>query len=292
MRARRRSWSPAASAVARRSPRRSPRSTVGEPARLARRAAALAAPAAAGARRRRAPRHREATSSTRAGGAGASRCSSTSIPSFDVDGLPADGVVAANSNLTCATRCCVPTRRGPARFAPAELRVRTLGGSLEMRNRRRRRGDAARLSRTSPRSRAMPGWPATGAWPRSASRAIRCAAAAPTSSSSPTTAPATRSATSTGRRRCATAARSCASTRTSATSASSSCSTAAAACAPTRASPGRRGSHFDAALDALMLLAYVALKEGDEVGAMTFGGARDVEPQRSRRGRACSRSTR
>ncbi|MEO8923512.1 MAG: DUF58 domain-containing protein [Caldimonas sp.] len=34
----------------------------------------------------------------------------------------------------------------------------------------------------------------------------------------------------------------------------------------------RHASHFDAALDALMLLAYVALKEGDEVGAMTFGG--------------------
>ena len=32
------------------------------------------------------------------------------------------------------------------------------------------------------------------------------------------------------------------------------------------------GSHFDAALNALMLLAWVALKEGDEVGAMTFGG--------------------
>jgi len=31
------------------------------------------------------------------------------------------------------------------------------------------------------------------------------------------------------------------------------------------------GSHFDEALNALMLLAYVALKEGDEVGAMTFG---------------------
>lgn len=30
-------------------------------------------------------------------------------------------------------------------------------------------------------------------------------------------------------------------------------------------------SHFDDALDALMLLAYVALSEGDEVGAMTFG---------------------
>ncbi len=35
----------------------------------------------------------------------------------------------------------------------------------------------------------------------------------------------------------------------------------------------RGGSHFDEALDALMLLAYVALKEGDEVGAMTFGSA-------------------
>jgi len=34
-----------------------------------------------------------------------------------------------------------------------------------------------------------------------------------------------------------------------------------------------RASHFDAALDALMLLAWVALKEGDEVGAMTFGGS-------------------
>lgn len=33
----------------------------------------------------------------------------------------------------------------------------------------------------------------------------------------------------------------------------------------------QHGSHFDEALNALMLLAYVALKEGDEVGAMTFG---------------------
>lgn len=36
-------------------------------------------------------------------------------------------------------------------------------------------------------------------------------------------------------------------------------------------SSGPGGSHFDHALNALMLLAYVALKEGDEVGAMTFG---------------------
>ncbi|OWQ93893.1 DUF58 domain-containing protein [Roseateles aquatilis] len=43
-------------------------------------------------------------------------------------------------------------------------------------------------------------------------------------------------------------------------------------------------SHFDDALDALMLLAYVALSEGDEVGAMTFGceeGARrDCAPRK------------
>jgi uncharacterized protein (DUF58 family) len=31
------------------------------------------------------------------------------------------------------------------------------------------------------------------------------------------------------------------------------------------------GSHFDQALNAMMLLAYVALKDGDAVGAMTFG---------------------
>ncbi|WP_432728027.1 DUF58 domain-containing protein [Variovorax sp. W6] len=37
-------------------------------------------------------------------------------------------------------------------------------------------------------------------------------------------------------------------------------------------SGGSNGSsHFDEALNALMLLSYVALKEGDEVGAMTFG---------------------
>ena len=38
------------------------------------------------------------------------------------------------------------------------------------------------------------------------------------------------------------------------------------------------GSHFDEALNALMLLAHVALKEGDAVGAMTFG----TEPSEAR----------
>jgi uncharacterized protein (DUF58 family) len=44
------------------------------------------------------------------------------------------------------------------------------------------------------------------------------------------------------------------------------------------------GSHFDQALNALMLLGYVALKEGDEVGAMTFGNPpgeqRDFAPRK------------
>ncbi|MFN9707990.1 MAG: DUF58 domain-containing protein [Burkholderiales bacterium] len=44
------------------------------------------------------------------------------------------------------------------------------------------------------------------------------------------------------------------------------------------------GSHFDQALNALMLLSYVALKEGDEVGAFTFGtppgGQRHFSPRK------------
>jgi uncharacterized protein (DUF58 family) len=36
-----------------------------------------------------------------------------------------------------------------------------------------------------------------------------------------------------------------------------------------------QGSHFDEALNATMLLAHVALKDGDEVGALTFGTAPD-----------------
>jgi len=48
----------------------------------------------------------------------------------------------------------------------------------------------------------------------------------------------------------------------------------------------RHGSHFDEALNALMLLAYVALKEGDEVGAMTFGTDADRRRFAPRKGAA------
>ena len=54
-----------------------------------------------------------------------------------------------------------------------------------------------------------------------------------------------------------------------------------------RADEGARafgGSHFDDALNALMLLSYVALKEGDEVGVITFGNppgqARHLAPRK------------
>ena len=44
------------------------------------------------------------------------------------------------------------------------------------------------------------------------------------------------------------------------------------------------GSHFDEALNALMLLAHVALKDGDEVGALSFGHAdrRSFAPRKGR----------
>lgn len=50
------------------------------------------------------------------------------------------------------------------------------------------------------------------------------------------------------------------------------------------AGAGPGGSHFDHALNALMLLSYVALREGDEVGALTFGNLpgqrRDYAPRK------------
>ena len=58
---------------------------------------------------------------------------------------------------------------------------------------------------------------------------------------------------------------------------------AACCCGDEQSARAGENSHFDDALDALMLLAYVALSEGDEVGAMTFGTApgesRDFAPR-------------
>ena len=77
---------------------------------------------------------------------------------------------------------------------------------------------------------------------------------------------------STGARRRGWPSPSSASSRTSATSASCSCSIAAAGMRSRGSAIGRIGTtHFDQVLNAVMLLTYVALKQGDAVGAMTFG---------------------
>ena len=190
-----------------------------------------------GACGRRAPGLEGSARQRRQHGRGTSRCSIMSILASTSTACRSPSTSPPAPPRRCATRCC---RAGAARarFGAAELRVRTDRRQPRHAHRRRRRGDAARLSEL------RRGGALCLARRRPAPLRDRhqelpaCAAAAPTSSSSPTTGRATRSGTSTGRRRCATAARSCASTRTSATRASSSCSTAAGACAPTKGAPG------------------------------------------------------
>lgn len=53
-------------------------------------------------------------------------------PTLAFEGLPRGVLVAAHAKTEFAYRV-TPRRRGPVVFAPAELRVRTLGGSFEMR---------------------------------------------------------------------------------------------------------------------------------------------------------------
>ena len=55
---------------------------------------------------------------------------------------------------------------------------------------------------------------------------------------------------------------------------------------------GIGATHFDQSLDALMLLAFVALSNGDAVGAMTFGTAGRRSKSASRRAKAGKRSMR
>jgi len=198
-------------------------------------------------------------------------------PSFDVDGLPAEGVVAASSILTLRYEV-LPRRRGPARFAAAELRVRTLGGSLEMRI---AAGDAAVL-------RVYPNFAAVSryAWLAGDRRLSEIGIKSYPMRGSGTDfkqladyrpgdairdidwkqtlrhgRPIVREYQD-ERDQCVVFLLDCGRRMRA-----------------DEGIAGRRGSHFDAALDALMLLAYVALKEGDEVGAMTFGGS----PESSRR---------
>ena len=99
------------------------------------------------------------------------------------------------------------------------------------------------------------------------------------------TAPEIRCATSTGRRHCGLESRCSGSSRTNAIRRESCCSWN---CGRRMRADNRSGAigsaHFDQVLNAVMLLAYVALKQGDAVGAMTFGtppgAARSFRPER------------
>ena len=161
-------------------------------------------------------------------------------------------------------------RRGEINFAPADVRVRSRLGLCELIERIGRPTRAACIP-ISPgralcvaRRRPPPAGDRHQDLPAARRRHGLQAAR-------PSTAPAIRCATSTGGRRCARRSRSCVNFRTSATSASCCSSTAAAGM---RADDRRSEIGTDAfrpGLNAVMLLSYVALKQGDAVGAMTFG---------------------
>jgi uncharacterized protein (DUF58 family) len=155
-------------------------------------------------------------------------------PSFDVEGMPAQSTVAPESVTTLAYEV-VPHRRGTARFEPAELRVRTLGGSCELRV---ACGEAQALrvypnfatvsryalARRRPQARRDRHQELSAARQRhrlQAARRLPSRRRDPRHRLEGDAAPRP--------------ARSCASTRTSATRASSSCSTADGGCAPTKA---------------------------------------------------------
>jgi uncharacterized protein (DUF58 family) len=198
-------------------------------------------------------------------------------PSFDIVGLPAAGVVPAEASLVLRYEV-LPRRRGQAVFEPAELRVRTLGGSFDM---RRVSGDTATL-RVYPNFAAV----ARYAWLAGDRRLSEIGI-----KSYPLRGSGTdfkqladyrpgdsirdidwKATLRQGRP----IVREYQDERDQSVMFLLDCGRRMRA---DDGVEGRRGSHFDAALDALMLLAYVALKEGDEVGATTFGGS----PETTRR---------
>lgn len=203
-------------------------------------------------------------------------------PSFDVDGLPVDCVAAPNSSLTLRYEV-LPRRRGQARFAPAELRVRTLAGSFDMRI---AAGDAATL-------RVYPNFAAVSryAWLAGDRRLAEIGIKSYPMRGSGTDfkqladyrpGDAIRDIDWKATLRHGRAiVREYQDERDQSVVFLLDCGRRMRA---DEGGAGHRGSHFDAALDALMLLAYVALKEGDEVGAMTFGGSpassRQVAPRK------------
>ena len=190
-------------------------------------------------------------------------------PSMGVEGLPAEATLGPKQEASITYRV-TPHRRGPVAFAPAQLRVRTLGGSFEMGF---RVGEAESL-RVYPNFAAV----ARYAWLAGDRRLTEIGIKTFTQRGSGTDfkqltdytpgdsvrhidwratlrhgRPIVREFQD-ERDQCVLFVLDCGRRM--------------------RANEGpltERGGHFDEALNALMLLSYVALKEGDEVGALTFG---------------------
>ncbi|MEP7300372.1 MAG: DUF58 domain-containing protein [Caldimonas sp.] len=189
---------------------------------------------------------------------------------FAVSGLPAEGIAPQRASLALQYKAR-PGRRGTAVFAPAELRVRTLGGLFEMRF---RVGGAATL-RVYPNFAAVAGY----AWLAGDRRLSEIGIKSYPQRGSGTDfkqladyrpGDAIRDIDwKATLRHGKPIVREYQDERDQRVVFLLDCGRRMRADEGTAA---RHGSHFDAALDALMLLAYVALKEGDEVGAMTFGG--------------------
>jgi uncharacterized protein (DUF58 family) len=205
-------------------------------------------------------------------------------PSFEVEGLPAEGVVEPASALTLRYEVR-PRRRGAARFAPAELRVRTLLGSLEMRI---GCGTPAVL-RVYPNFAAVARYAWLAGDRRLAEIGIKSYPMRGSGTDFKQLADYRPGDAIRDIDWKATLRHGRAIVREYQDERDQSVVFLLDCGRRMRADEGatdRRGSHFDAALDALMLLAYVALKEGDEVGAMTFGGTaeqdRSVAPRKGK----------
>ncbi|HWI11389.1 MAG TPA: DUF58 domain-containing protein, partial [Burkholderiaceae bacterium] len=199
-------------------------------------------------------------------------------PSFDVDGLPRRLDVPAHSRLE-VTYQLTPRRRGPVHFAPAELRVRSLLGSFEL----LRRVGVDEALRVYPNFAAV----ARYAWLASDRRLaeIGIKAAPPRGGGTDFKQLAEYQSgdsirhidwKATLRHRRA-IVREYQDERDQTVLFLLDCGRRMradeGAAEGSGSERGSGGSHFDEALNALMLLAHVALSEGDAVGAMTFGTA-------------------
>jgi uncharacterized protein (DUF58 family) len=184
------------------------------------------------------------------------------------DGMPVRLDVRGGQSVE-TTYSVTPTLRGEIAFAPADVRVRSRWGFWDLLERpayRRRRvfrfrpGGALRV--------------AGGRSPAAGNRredAPSCAGRAPTSSSCRSTSSATPAAAHRLARDAPAREAHRPRIQDEARSVRAAARGLAGACARTiaRRRPARR--HFDQVLNAVMLLSYVALQQGDAVGAMTFG---------------------